>query len=244
MDNWQYQPARDLDLTPAERWRSVRRECGLLEWSVQAGWWFMVRTYLNAYHRLRIVGLHHIPTAVPFVMAANHSSHLDAMVIVAALPNRVRRHVLPLAAGDTFFETPSRAAFAAWCLNALPLWRYNCGRHAINDLRERVVSEPCGYVLFPEGTRSRTGEPETFKAGIGMLVAATDVPVVPCYLQGTHRAWPPQSRWPHRHPVQLHIGQPMNFRDTPNRKVGWQTVAQRTESAVRRLAADASPRKS
>ena len=72
-----------------------------------------------------------------------------------ALPLRLRNCVFPLAAGDTFFETPAIAAFAAGMMNAPPLWRKNCGHHAIETLRQRPVAEPCGYILFPEGTRSR-----------------------------------------------------------------------------------------
>ena len=51
-------------------------------------------------------------------------------------------------------------------------------------------------ILFPEGTRSRTGEMGPFKPGIGALVAGTAAPVVPCYLSGAFAAWPPTSRLP------------------------------------------------
>src|SRR5690606_3946329 len=101
-------------------------------------------------------------------------------VILASLPAHLRRSTMALAAGDTFFDSRPRAAFAAMCLNALPLWRKNVGRHSLDALRERLVNEPCSYVLFPEGTRSRTGDMNPFKPGLGMLVAATGIPVVPC----------------------------------------------------------------
>ena len=50
------------------------------------------------------------------------------------------------------------------------------------------MEQACGYILFPEGTRSRDGVIKEFKCGLGMLVAGTDVPVIPCYLQGTFKA--------------------------------------------------------
>ena len=90
--------------------------------------------------------------------------------------------------GDTFFQTPIMRAFAAGAMNALPLWRKNAGRHAMEDLRQRLIGEPCGYILFPEGTRSRDGAMKRFKAGVGMLVNGTRVPVIPCHIEGTHRA--------------------------------------------------------
>ena len=48
---------------------------------------------------------------------------------------------------------------------------------AIDDLRTRLLEEPIVYMLFPEGTRTRTGAIGRFKPGVGMLVAGTDIPV-------------------------------------------------------------------
>ena len=235
MDAWKYQPARDLNLSPAQRWRSVWREDGLVETAVHAAWWSAVSLYLGTAHRLRVEGREHLPHRPPFVIAANHSSHLDALVLAAALPARLRRSVLPVAAGDYFFEAPAMAAFAALCLNALPLWRKRAGRHAMQDLRKRLLEDRCACILFPEGTRSRTGEVGEFKAGLGMIVAASDVPVVPCHVAGAHDAWPPARHRPRPRPVSVRIGRPLRFADAPNDRDGWERVARDAEAAVRRL---------
>jgi 1-acyl-sn-glycerol-3-phosphate acyltransferase len=95
---------------------------------------------------------------------------------------RMRDQLFPLAAGDLFFEVPAIAAFSALALNALPVWRRNCGKHGLEDLRNRLLEEPCAYILFPEGKRTRTGEMGKFRAGVGMLTAGTSVPVIPCFL--------------------------------------------------------------
>jgi 1-acyl-sn-glycerol-3-phosphate acyltransferase len=170
-------------------------------------------------------------------MVANHSSHLDVLVLATALPLRLRNCVFPLAAGDTFFETPAVAAFAASMMNALPLWRKNCGHHAIDALRDRLIREPCGYILFPEGTRSRSGNMGSFRHGIGMLVAGTDVPVIPCHLQGTFEAMPPKANLPRRARIVLRIGIPSRFAGVLNERSGWQTIAQSLEQSVRDLSA-------
>jgi 1-acyl-sn-glycerol-3-phosphate acyltransferase len=235
MEDWNYHPAHDLNLPPLQRWRSVRRESGLGECVAHAVWWTAVCAYLSAAHRLRVQGRENLPDRAPFVVIANHSSHLDALVLAAALPRRLRRVVLPVAAGDTFFQTPAVAAFAAWMLNALPLWRKNAGRHAMQELRERLLDEPCGYILFPEGTRSRTGEIAPFKAGLGMIVAGADVPVVPCFVSGAHDAFPPDARRPRLCPIHVSIGPPLHFQDLPNAREGWQQVAEKCEAAVRSL---------
>jgi len=237
MESWKYQPARDLNLPPVQRWRSVWREDGLVEAAVHGAWWSSVSLYLKTIHRLAVEGREHLPAAPPFVMAGNHSSHLDAMVLAAALPARLRRSVLPVAAGDYFFEAPAMAAFAAFALNALPLWRKRAGHHAMEELRKRLLDERCAYILFPEGTRSRTGEIGQFKAGLGMIVAGTDVPVVPCHIAGANDAWPPDRNRPKLHRVGVGIGPPLRFADAPNSRDGWERVATETESAVRALAA-------
>lgn len=235
MDQWEYKPASDLGLSGTERLRSVKRESGLLGRIGQHLWWWWVRNALRLAERIEIIGEDHIPGAVPFVLVANHSSHLDVLVLATALPARLRNHVFPLAAGDTFFETPVMAAFATGMMNALPMWRKNIGHHAIDSLRQRLVNEPCGYILFPEGTRSRSGQMAAFRHGIGMLVAETGVPVIPCHLHGTFAALPPGARWPRRSRIILRIGPPAAFASVPNDRAGWQAVSQTLEQSVRAL---------
>jgi len=169
------------------------------------------------------------------VLIANHSSHLDAVTLASALPWRLRRSAFPIAAGDVFFETPTAALFSAMMLNALPMWRKRCGSHAMQELRDRLIGEPAIFVLFPEGTRSRDGRMGRFKPGIGMIVAGAEVPVVPCYLDGAHRAFAPGSKLPRPVPLALHIGAPLAFGGVKNERAGWQQIAAELEAAVTAL---------
>jgi 1-acyl-sn-glycerol-3-phosphate acyltransferase len=235
MHTWKLEPARDLGLPLKQRWRSPSRESGLIEAGFQAAWWTLVHGYLSAGHRLHLLGREHLPAEPPFVLIANHASHLDALVLTCSLNWRLRDRVFPIAAGDTFFEKTSQAAFAAGLLNALPLWRHKCGSHSLAELRDRLLQQPCVYILFPEGTRSRNGEMAPFKPGLGLLVAQTNVPVVPCHLDGTFEALPPHRRWPRLHKITLRIGEPLQFSDAPNEKVGWQEVVRSAEKAVRNV---------
>jgi 1-acyl-sn-glycerol-3-phosphate acyltransferase len=236
VDEWQYKPAQDLGIAGTDRLRSVKRESGLPGLIGRNLWWWWVRGVLRLTERVEVIGREHLPAAAPFVMVANHSSHLDVMVLATALPLRLRNCVIPLAAGDTFFETPVVAAFAASMMNALPLWRKNCGHHAIDTLRQRLIAEPCGYILFPEGTRTRTGLMSPFRHGIGMLVAAANAPVIPCHLDGTFAALPPGVKWPRPRRIVLRIGKPLLFDRVPNERAGWETTARALEQAVRALA--------
>src|SRR6201984_196920 len=190
MEPWQLQPARDTGLTPAERFRSVRRESGLLESMAQQACFSVLRIYFAIGHRLEITGREKLPAHGPFVLVANHCSHLDALALGAALTPRHRERAFPIAAGDVFFQTTVSSTLSAIVLNALPMWRKNCGPHALTDLRGKLQEERAIFIIFPEGGRSRNGLMMPFKHGLGMLVAGTNVPVVPCGLIGTFEALP------------------------------------------------------
>jgi 1-acyl-sn-glycerol-3-phosphate acyltransferase len=236
MNDWQYRPAGDFGLPPNDSFRSVRREAGLISACTQAAWRIFVRAYLGGYHRLRVEGREHLPAGAPFVMIANHASHLDVLTLGAALPWRLRRLAFPIAAGDVFFETPAASLFSAMMLNALPMWRKRCGPHAMRELRERLLGDPGIYLLFPEGTRSRDGTLGKFKPGLGMLIAGSPAPVVPCHLHGTFAAMPPGRHFPAPAGIRLRVGVPLDFSETTNDRAGWEQIAATLEAAVGALA--------
>jgi 1-acyl-sn-glycerol-3-phosphate acyltransferase len=241
MEPWKLEPAHDTGLAPAERFRSVSRESGLLEALAHQLAFAIVRTYLTIAHRLQISGREQLPPRGPFILAANHCSHLDALSLVAALRPRHRERAFPIAAGDVFFPTNPTSIFSAIVLNALPMWRKNCGPHALADLRHKLEIEKCIFIIFPEGSRSRDGAMKRFKPGLGMLVAETNVPVIPCYLDRTFNALPPDRKMPRPAPVKIAIGPPLVFASVSNNRDGWSQIAAAVESAVRTLASQAHP---
>jgi 1-acyl-sn-glycerol-3-phosphate acyltransferase len=233
MSDWQYQPAKDHGLAPLERAKSLRRESGLVATVGHAAWWSCVRGFLKVYHRLEVHGAEHLPKEPPFVIVANHASHLDVLALAAPLPTRLRDRVFPIAAADVFFETPVVTMFAALMLNALPMYRANRGRHALVELRERLVGEPCGFVLFPEGARSRDGEMLPVKSGIGMIVGGTDVPIVPCWLEGCFNAMKPGQVIPRPRKISVHVGEPVRFPQAGNDREGWDLIARTLEERIK-----------
>jgi 1-acyl-sn-glycerol-3-phosphate acyltransferase len=237
MEPWNLEPAHDTGLSPSERFRSVRRESGLLESLAHHACFSLIRSYFAIAHRLTIVGRDRLPMHGPFVLAANHCSHLDALALGAALIPRHRERAFPIAAGDVFFQTKATSTFSAIVLNALPMWRKNCGKHALADLRLKLQQERAIFIIFPEGGRSRNGSMMPFKHGLGMLVAETNVPVVPCGLVGTFEALPAKRNIPRPVAIKLTIGDPVQFASTSNDRTGWSEVAQSVESRVRDLVA-------
>jgi len=237
MKPWKYEPAGDLGLPPTDRWRSTRRENGYLSWFLQQSTLGLAAGWLRSWHRLEIVGREHLPAEPPFVLVANHASHLDIFALITVLPGRWRTLAYAVSAGDTFFKNPASSWVAAHALNALPLWRRGGGTHALQDLRKRLCERQEILVLFPEGTRTRSGVMGEFKSGIGRVVAGTPVPVVPCFLEGCYGALAAGHRWPRPCQVKVRVGEPLRFEQIRDEKAGWLKIREELQEAVRKLAA-------
>lgn len=236
MDDFHLRPADDLGLRIWERLSSVRRESGPFLTAAHTGWAVLARTYFALWHRLRVIGKENLPRQCPFVICSNHCSHLDALALVAPLRLSIRARVFALAAGDVFFDSAFTTAFAAGFINALPIWRKKRTPQALKELRDKLVNTPCGYVVFPEGGRSRDGNLTPFKGGVGMVVAGTPVPVVPCHISGTFDAMPAGVRFPRPRRITIRVGPPVTFDGVKNDKHGWARVMTVVEERVKALA--------
>jgi 1-acyl-sn-glycerol-3-phosphate acyltransferase len=105
----------------------------------------------------------------------------------------------------------------------------------LQTLRDRLLTGSCAYVLFPEGTRSRDGVMARFKPGVGMLVAGSSMPVVPCHLQGTFDSLPAHGKIPRPARITLRFGKAHSFSDASQDREGWNTIGSVLEQAVRTL---------
>ena len=193
---------------------------------MRLGWLASLRLIFKLWNRLEVHRLENVPASPPFVITANHSSHLDALVIASALSLRWRDQISPLAAGDYFFSSKTRAGLSAAILNALPIWRqrHRGQRHELGDLRDRLREQSAIYIVFPEGSRSRDGQLHEFKPGFATLVAGTNIPVLPCYLSGSSAALPPDKGVVRPQKIILQIGSPLTFETTANHAVGWRQL--------------------
>jgi 1-acyl-sn-glycerol-3-phosphate acyltransferase len=232
---WDYQPTADFDKTPIEKLRAFPRQPDMFVYGLRLVVHVVLRVWLRIYHRFSIRGRAQIPHDRPFIMVANHASHLDALSLLSALRLFAIQRAYPAAAKDYFFTTTSKVAFSAIVVNAMPFDRKENPRESLDLCRELLHTPGHALILFPEGTRSTTGEVAAFKPGIGFLTAGTDIPVVPCYLDGGHRAWPKGAWLPRPRKLKLHIGEPMTFEDLPADKEGAKKVASRLRDAVLQL---------
>jgi 1-acyl-sn-glycerol-3-phosphate acyltransferase len=236
MSAWQYPVAADLDQTLARRWADAGREPDILCHALRSAGAIATRTMLATYFRLRITGRQNLPRSGSFVLVCNHASHLDTLCILSALPIRKLGRAFPAAAADYFFQSPAAGALTGLFMNALPFGRKGNVRQTLAACRNLLAVPGNILLLFPEGTRSVTGAIGHFKGGIGELVAGTGVPVVPCHLDGAHRAWP-KGKWiPRPRKLRLTIGTPMTFAHLPRGRQSTTRIAGELESAVRKLA--------
>jgi 1-acyl-sn-glycerol-3-phosphate acyltransferase len=130
----------------------------------------------------------------PFVVVANHSSHLDTPLIFGALPRKLARYLAAGAAADYFFDVWWRRGLTALFFNAFPVRRTTASSHTVNARSLLLRGIP--LLIFPEGTRSKDGEFGAFKPGAAALALSCEVPVIPSALVGVHIAHPRGTNWP------------------------------------------------
>src|SRR5688572_24973550 len=123
MRQWHYEPAADLNCSLVERLRNFPREPDLLCYTLRSVAALAVRGWLRTYHRFTIRGLENLPREGSFVMVANHTSHLDALCLLSALPLKRLHQAFPAAAADYFFVSMPGVALSAIVMNALPFHR-------------------------------------------------------------------------------------------------------------------------
>ena len=235
MKKWRYDSVPDLDQTLVERLRRFPREPDMLVYGLRSIAALIIRAWLRAYHRFEIIGHEHLRTNRSFVMVANHSSHLDTLCLLAALPLRKLHRAFPAAAEDYFFRSVSRTWIAAVVVNALPFARQAHVRQSLSICSELLANQGNVLIIFPEGTRSRTGETQEFKSGIGALVAGRDITVLPCHLDGAFHAWPKGRRLPRPRRVRLIVGEPRNYSSRSADKIDISTIASELQRAVTEL---------
>jgi long-chain acyl-CoA synthetase len=146
-------------------------------------------------------------TAKQYVFIPNHTSYIDAFAIAAALPyDRLRRTQWAGWTGIAF-GNPIFSFFSRIC-RVFPI-EAKQSLFASLALGISVLKAGSNLIWFPEGERTLDGKLLPFKEGIGLLLAKSDVEVVPVYLDGTYEALPPGAFLPRFHNIRVIFGEPV-----------------------------------
>lgn len=144
-----------------------------------------------------------------FIVVANHSSHLDAPLILGSLPADKARYVATGAAADYFYDVAWRRGLTALFFNSFPVDRSGANPRSVSPKQLLLRGVP--ILVFPEGTRSKDGKLGKFKPGSAALSASTSSPILPVAIIGAYESFPRGQRWPKagRLPVGVVYGEPM-----------------------------------
>jgi 1-acyl-sn-glycerol-3-phosphate acyltransferase len=159
--------------------------------------------------RPKVVGRENIPATGPVILASNHLSFIDSIVIPLAVPRRV---VFLAKAeyweGRSLASLPRRLFFRTF--DAVPVQRdQQSDAQASLDLARQVLERGDAFGIYPEGTRSRDGRLYRGRTGVGWLALASGAPVVPVGLVGTDKVQPVGATMPRVHRVRVVFGEPV-----------------------------------
>jgi 1-acyl-sn-glycerol-3-phosphate acyltransferase len=179
---------------------------GYLYWVMKV----VLTPVLTVAFRPHIEGLANVPKRGPALLASNHTSYLDWML----LPLVVRtRRISFLAKLEYFTRTGLRGRAQAYFFSAtgqVPVDR--AGAHASQGAlltATRLLREGRLVGVFPEGTRTRDGRLNRGRTGVARMAADTGAPVIPCATVGTYDIAPPGARLPRPHKIKVRFGSPM-----------------------------------
>ena len=184
--------------------------------------------------RPRIEGLENLPAKGPVILASNHLSFIDSLLIPMIAPRRVA-----FLAKAEYWTTPGfRGAFMKGFftgIGAVPVRRGNAraAQEALDTALE-VVTSGVAFGIYPEGTRSLDGRLYRARVGVGWLALKSGAPVVPVGVIGTNEVLPVGAKVPRFKRITVRFGEPLVAAE-----VGFPGPATAENARARRAVADA-----
>ena len=167
--------------------------------------------FYDRFLQTRYEGRSNIPPHTNFIVAANHCSHLDMGLAKMAL-GEAGRDLVALAAADYFFDNKYKRAVMENFTNLVPMERTGSLRQSLRHARS-FLDRGYNALIFPEGTRSMTGQMADFKPVVGYLALASRVGILPVYLEGTYEAMPKGSNIIKRREIGARIGRYLDIEE-------------------------------
>ena len=157
--------------------------------------------------RTRVYGRENVPKGEGLIFVSNHISNLDPPFL-GSMP---KQRVLFLAKQELF-----EARFLSWLLpliGQIPVARGKGGSKALKEAAKILKKKFASIGIFPEGTRSKSGQPFELEPHTGFLVLGklSGAPMIPVKLSGTWEALPPSVKFPRRTDCKIHFGKPLDI---------------------------------
>jgi 1-acyl-sn-glycerol-3-phosphate acyltransferase len=190
------------------------------------------------YCPLKVTGRENIPSS-SFIFCSNHNSHMDSGVLMTASGLPFKNFAM-MAAKDYFFDNERRKYYLNLLMNLIPVDRKANRRSIVEYLaacREFIKDKNAILIIYPEGTRSKTGEMQAFKKGPAMISAELGLPIVPAFIKGTFIAWPKGKIFIRPHKIRIKIGAPVFPKDyiCDNKLKVYRNIIRELEKRVREL---------
>jgi long-chain acyl-CoA synthetase len=152
-----------------------------------------------------IEGQSNVPQHVNFIVAPNHESHIDTGLVKKALGKEVADQTVAVAAADYWFDTKYKRAYMNNFTTLVPIERTGSLRQSLRHVT-RILNEGYNALIFPEGTRSTTGDIAEFKPVIGYLALNQKIGILPIYIWGTFEAYPKGMTIPKKDSIGAKVG--------------------------------------
>jgi 1-acyl-sn-glycerol-3-phosphate acyltransferase len=159
---------------------------------------------------IHVVGRNNLPDA-PFLICANHASHLDSIALMIASGQPFDRFAT-MAAEDYFFGTKLRRFGFKYLLNLISIDRLaarSSVHKTLSGCAEFLKQGNRNLILFPEGTRSATDEIGTFEAAAALFPMRLGLPIIPVFIGGSGRVLPKGRFFPKPGSIEVRIGKPL-----------------------------------
>jgi 1-acyl-sn-glycerol-3-phosphate acyltransferase len=189
---------------------------------------------LKLFFKFEVIGRENIPRRGPYILAANHVSYADPVIIGVACP---APHVSFIAKR----ELVDKPFLGAWCraVGCIFIERYSGSSAPLKKTLKRL-KEGGVIGMFPEGRRSRDGNLQKAEPGVGVITARSKAPVIPMYIYGSERALPVGGKFPRPYyRIIVRIGKAVDLDKMPRfskKRKAYEYIGEEVMKAIRRLA--------
>ncbi len=195
---------------PAEMFKDLNLQSGFGQrvlGMMAKGWIYLT---FKIFCRLKVYGRDHLPLQGPYILCCNHSSYLDAFVVIAGLPTKIFQQTHFIGLKEIFCHPSVR-----WSMKLARLVPIDPTGELTKALQSAafLLQNSKMICIFPEGQRSIDGEIKKFKKGVGILAQELNVDLIPVAIEGTYRAWPRTVNWPKPYPIKVAFGRPIKAKE-------------------------------